>query len=341
MREEAEIISGPNRKMSMAAETKPEQNKELSEIRKEVIEARNLVIKTDSLLKNLHAEVKAIGKRHEDLQKRQWISSGVAYAIFAALCGFSTSYAMLFALRALFGLGMGGEWAAGMPLVLEHWPKRLRGFVSGLMLGGWYWGYLLAAAVFQFIYPLFSDTPDFAWRTMFWVAVIPALITLWIRTGVSLVGQGLNLVLGVLASIPIGRGLGPSGKGEFALYSWAVGLGVVFLARGWHSAVATVASTNDRRGLEALRHIVISSEVGWRKPARQFFIALGREAAAPLNEVLYVGDDLENDYWGARAAGLEAFVLDPEGRRPQEAGGVAALEGLLEPGGPLPARARP
>nr|WP_233262123.1 tetratricopeptide repeat protein [Vitiosangium sp. GDMCC 1.1324] len=69
-----------------AAETKPEQNKELSEIRKEVIEARNLVIKTDSLLKNLHAEVKAIGKRHEDLQKRQWISSGVAYAIFAALC---------------------------------------------------------------------------------------------------------------------------------------------------------------------------------------------------------------------------------------------------------------
>ena len=86
MREEAEIISGPNRKMSMAAETKPEQNKELSEIRKEVIEARNLVIKTDSLLKNLHAEVKAIGKRHEDLQKRQWLSSGVAYAIFAALC---------------------------------------------------------------------------------------------------------------------------------------------------------------------------------------------------------------------------------------------------------------
>ena len=106
------------------------------------------------------------------------------FSVFAALCGFSTSYAMLFALRALFGLGMGGEWAAGMPLVLEHWPKKLRGLVSGLMLGGWYWGYLLAAAVFQFIYPLFNDTPDFAWRTMFWMAFIPALLTLWIRTGV-------------------------------------------------------------------------------------------------------------------------------------------------------------
>src|SRR5262245_25674541 len=108
----------------------------------------------------------------------------IVFSLFAALSGFSTSYTMLFGLRALFGLGMGGEWAAGMPLVLEHWPTRLRGFVSGLMLGGWYWGYLLAAAVFQFVYPQFNSTPDFAWRTMFWVCIIPALLTLWIRSGV-------------------------------------------------------------------------------------------------------------------------------------------------------------
>jgi MFS transporter, SHS family, lactate transporter len=106
------------------------------------------------------------------------------FSLFAALSGFSTSYAMLFALRALFGLGMGGEWAAGMPLVLEHWPAKLRGLASGLMLGGWYWGYLLAAATFQFIYPLFSDTPDIAWRAMFWVCIVPALFTLWIRSKV-------------------------------------------------------------------------------------------------------------------------------------------------------------
>lgn len=85
MLEEAEVISGPNRKTPMAAEQKPEHEKELGEIRREVIEARNLVIKTDNLLKNLHAEVKAIGKRHEDFQRRQWISSGVAYALFAVL----------------------------------------------------------------------------------------------------------------------------------------------------------------------------------------------------------------------------------------------------------------
>ena len=107
------------------------------------------------------------------------------FSLFAFLSGFSTSYAMLFAFRALFGLGMGGEWGAGMPLVMEHWPTRLRGLASGLLLGGWYWGYLLAAVAFQFIYPLFSANPDIAWRAMFWIAIVPALFTLWIRARVN------------------------------------------------------------------------------------------------------------------------------------------------------------
>ena len=68
------------------------------------------------------------------------------FSLFAFLSGFSTSYTVLFALRALFGIGMGGMWAAGMPLVMEHTPVHRRGLVSGLLLGGWYWGYLLAAA---------------------------------------------------------------------------------------------------------------------------------------------------------------------------------------------------
>jgi SHS family lactate transporter-like MFS transporter len=107
------------------------------------------------------------------------------FSLFAFLSGFSSSYAMLFGFRALFGIGMGGEWAAGMTLVIEHWPVRLRGLVSGMLLGGWYWGYLLAAAAFQFIYPLFSDKPDLGWRVMFWIAIIPAFFTLWIRSTVS------------------------------------------------------------------------------------------------------------------------------------------------------------
>jgi TolA-binding protein len=71
----------------MPTDSKPELEKELSDIRREVIESRNLVIKTDNLLKNLHAELKAVGKRQEDFEKRQWLSSAVAYILFVALVG--------------------------------------------------------------------------------------------------------------------------------------------------------------------------------------------------------------------------------------------------------------
>ena len=116
------------------------------------------------------------------------------FSLFAFLSGFSTSYAMLFAFRALFGIGMGGEWAAGMPLALEHWPTRYRGLASGLLQGGWYWGYILSALTFHFLYPVFNSIPDplsdtagatLGWRVMFWTGVIPALLVLWIRTGVT------------------------------------------------------------------------------------------------------------------------------------------------------------
>jgi MFS transporter, SHS family, lactate transporter len=106
------------------------------------------------------------------------------FSLFAFLSGFSRSYAMLFALRALFGIGMGGEWAAGTPLALEHWPARFRGLASGMLQGGWFWGYLLAAVAFQTIYPIFSAMPHFGWRVMFWIAILPAVVTLWILAGV-------------------------------------------------------------------------------------------------------------------------------------------------------------
>lgn len=59
--------------------------KELQEIRKEIVEARNLVIKNDHLLKNLGADLKTFGKKQETFERRSWLSSAVAYAIFATL----------------------------------------------------------------------------------------------------------------------------------------------------------------------------------------------------------------------------------------------------------------
>src|SRR5204863_3388488 len=90
-------------------------------------------------------------------------------SIFAFLSGFSTSYTMLFALRALFGIGMGGVWAAGMPLTLEHWPAHLRGTASGLLQGGFAWGFILAAFALRYIYPIFSGAVG--WRVMLGIGV--------------------------------------------------------------------------------------------------------------------------------------------------------------------------
>jgi putative hydrolase of the HAD superfamily len=104
--------------------------------------------------------------------------------------------------------------------------------------------------------------------------------------------------------------------------------------------VLGVASNYDQRlrtvweglpGLHACRCLVISSETGWRKPARQFFTALVRQANVPADRILYVGDDPVNDYAGARDAGLRAILLDPAGKPTSFSGErIARLSELWE-----------
>ncbi len=111
---------------------------------------------------------------------RKWplIVSILWYSSFAFLSGFSPSYGVLFALRALFGIGMGGVWTAGMPLAIEHWPPQLRGRVSGMLQSGYSTGFMLAAFVFHFGYPL-VEREDLGWRVMLWLGLMPAVVALW------------------------------------------------------------------------------------------------------------------------------------------------------------------
>src|SRR5829696_3144280 len=106
------------------------------------------------------------------------------YSLFSFLGGFSTSYGMLFAIRALFGIGMGGVWAAGMPLTLEHWPAHLRGTASGMMQSGYSMGFLLSSLVFEFGYPLVNQN-NIGWRVMLWIGILPAFLVLFIMNGVK------------------------------------------------------------------------------------------------------------------------------------------------------------
>lgn len=83
--------------------------------------------------------------------------------------------------------------------------------------------------------------------------------------------------------------------------------------------------------LRVIHHLVISAEIGWRKPAPQFYSALCRTLGLSPCEVLFVGDDVENDYEGARAAGLLALLFDPQNRAPAAVARLTRLDELLTP----------
>jgi MFS family permease len=102
-------------------------------------------------------------------------ASILVYSVFTAACGFAQDVAQLAVFRVLLGLGMGGEWATGAALVSETWPARHRGKAIGLMQSAWAVGYAAAAAVTAVV------LPRWGWRAVFFVGVLPALVTLWIQ----------------------------------------------------------------------------------------------------------------------------------------------------------------
>jgi putative hydrolase of the HAD superfamily len=90
---------------------------------------------------------------------------------------------------------------------------------------------------------------------------------------------------------------------ELALRGLALGLASNFDSR-------LRAVTAGLRDLRPIGPVMVSADVGWRKPATEFFAEVVRAFDCEPNEVLLVGDDFENDYVGATTAGLRAVLLD-------------------------------
>jgi SHS family lactate transporter-like MFS transporter len=103
----------------------------------------------------------------------------VFYSIVEVLSGLAPNYTTFLILRALFGIGMGGEWGVGASLAMEKVPPRLRGVLSGLLQEGYAVGYLLAAVCYFFIFPRWG------WRPLFFIGGLPALLTLYVRFGIK------------------------------------------------------------------------------------------------------------------------------------------------------------
>ncbi len=104
------------------------------------------------------------------------------FSLFSLLCAFAQSFPQLMVLRGLLGLGFGGEWAAGAVLIGEAVRPRYRGRAGGCVQSGWAigWGLaVLAQAAISTVLP-----PDIAWRALFAVGCLPALLVLYVRRSV-------------------------------------------------------------------------------------------------------------------------------------------------------------
>jgi SHS family lactate transporter-like MFS transporter len=103
----------------------------------------------------------------------------IFYSVVEVATGFAPNFATFLVLRALFGIGMGGEWGVGASLAMEKVPQKWRGVLSGVLQQGYALGNLLAALCFRFLFDRWG------WRPMFFLGGIPALLALFVRMNVG------------------------------------------------------------------------------------------------------------------------------------------------------------
>src|SRR5580765_7070545 len=111
-------------------------------------------------------------------RKRALMLSILTYSVCSFASGLSTSVLMLAVCRFILGLGMGGEWNTGATLVAETWPTALRAKAISIVQSSWAIGFALAALVAGIVLHFAN------WRMVFFVGVLPAIVTLWIQNSV-------------------------------------------------------------------------------------------------------------------------------------------------------------
>ncbi len=101
------------------------------------------------------------------------------YSLFTFLCSFAQNFEQLFILRALHGIGFGGEWAAGSVLMGEVIRDKYRGRGVGFVQTGAAFGPGAAALVYAGLYAVLPE--EIAWRALFAVGILPAFLVFWVR----------------------------------------------------------------------------------------------------------------------------------------------------------------
>ncbi len=108
-------------------------------------------------------------------RRRPMMANLVFFSLMEVLSGLAPSFGTFMVCRALFGIGMGGEWGVGAALSMEKVPPRWRGLFSGLLQQGYPCGYLLAACCFRLL------PESWNWRSLFFIGGLPALLAVFVR----------------------------------------------------------------------------------------------------------------------------------------------------------------
>ena len=108
-------------------------------------------------------------------RKHALMASILTYSVCSFASGLAQSIAMLAVARFVLGLGMGGEWNTGATLVAETWPTEFRAKAISIVQSSWALGFAAAALVAGPV------SRYYGWRAVFFVGILPALITLWIQ----------------------------------------------------------------------------------------------------------------------------------------------------------------
>jgi MFS family permease len=226
------------------------------------------------------------------------------FAFFTFLCGFTNSYEQLLVTRALQGLGFGGEWAVGAVLIGEMIRPEHRGKAVGTMQSGWAVGWGVANLLYIVLYELLPEAV--AWRAMFWVGILPALLVFYIRKNVKEPevfsatkdkvaergGHFLEIFSPTLLRTTLLASLMTTGMmvGYYAVFTWLPTFlkterGLSIMNTGWYTMVVIVGSF-----VGYLVAAYLSDHIGRKKTF--FIFASGSAIIAVLYTLIPIGNTM-------------------------------------------------
>jgi MFS family permease len=226
------------------------------------------------------------------------------FAFFTFLCGFTQSYEQLLVTRALQGLGFGGEWAVGAVLIGEMIRPEHRGKAVGTMQSGWAVGWGAANILYILLYQWLPES--LAWRAMFWVGILPALLVFYIRKNVrepevfsatkdKVALQGghfLEIFSPPLLRTTVFASLMTTGMmvGYFAVFTWLPTFlkterGLSVMNTGWYTMVIILGSF-----VGYLVAAYLSDEIGRKKTF--FIFAAGSAIIAVLYTLIPISNTM-------------------------------------------------